>query len=65
MAAIRRGEVAVLILLFLLTACSTSGHPQSAPALSPLSPVASPTPGPLTLTLIHSNDTWGYVDPCG
>jgi hypothetical protein len=21
--------------------------------------------GPIDITLIHSNDTWGYVDPCG
>lgn len=21
--------------------------------------------GPLKLTIIHSNDTWGYVEPCG
>lgn len=21
--------------------------------------------GPLSLTIIHTNDTWGYVRPCG
>ena len=21
--------------------------------------------GPLSLTIVHSNDTWGYVLPCG
>ncbi len=25
-------------------------------------PLAS---GPLKLTIVHSNDTWGYVSPCG
>ncbi len=24
-----------------------------------------PTSGPLDLTIVHSNDTWGYVAPCG
>ena len=23
------------------------------------------TPMTYTLSLLHSNDTWGYVDPCG
>lgn len=21
--------------------------------------------GPLSLTIVHSNDTWGYIFPCG
>ena len=21
--------------------------------------------GPIDLTVLHTNDTWGYVDPCG
>lgn len=24
-----------------------------------------PTPAPIDLTLVHTNDTWGYLDPCG
>jgi hypothetical protein len=28
----------------------------------PKPPAAS---GPLTLRLIHTNDTWGYLSPCG
>jgi len=33
-------------------------------AVSPLVP--SPTSGgPRNLTLVHSNDTWGYLTPCG
>ncbi len=35
-------------------------------ALSPLT-AASPmaAPGELKLTLLHTNDTWGYLEPCG
>jgi hypothetical protein len=39
----------------------------SLPSPSVLSPRA-PTPvtrGPLGLTIVHSNDTWGYLAPCG
>lgn len=24
-----------------------------------------PTPPPLSLTIVQTNDTWGYLDPCG
>ena len=27
--------------------------------------VASSAPMTYTLNLLHTNDTWGYVDPCG
>jgi 2',3'-cyclic-nucleotide 2'-phosphodiesterase (5'-nucleotidase family) len=26
---------------------------------------AAPAPAPLDLTVLHTNDTWGYLDPCG
>ncbi len=29
------------------------------------SPLAQQRPMTYTLTLLHTNDTWGYVDPCG
>jgi len=29
------------------------------------SAVASSAPMTYTLNLLHTNDTWGYVDPCG
>lgn len=28
-------------------------------------PTASPTAQPLTLGIAHTNDTWGYLFPCG
>jgi hypothetical protein len=31
--------------------------------LSACLPSAQATP--LTLAMVHSNDTWGYLDPCG
>jgi 2',3'-cyclic-nucleotide 2'-phosphodiesterase (5'-nucleotidase family) len=28
-------------------------------------PTSTPTPQPLELTVLHTNDTWGYSEPCG
>ena len=28
-------------------------------------PTPTPTPQPVELTVLHSNDTWGYSEPCG
>jgi 2',3'-cyclic-nucleotide 2'-phosphodiesterase (5'-nucleotidase family) len=55
------------ILLFLLAFLIVSAGcaPAAMPATSPLSPVATPAPQPFQLTLVHSNDTWGYLLPCG
>jgi 2',3'-cyclic-nucleotide 2'-phosphodiesterase (5'-nucleotidase family) len=25
----------------------------------------TPTPRPIELTVLHTNDTWGYSEPCG
>ena len=39
---------------------------QPLPAPTPsASSAAAALPGPLDLTIVHSNDTWGYVSPCG
>ena len=37
------------------------------PSPSPVPPTATPVPqgSPFTLTLLHTNDTWGYTRPCG
>jgi 2',3'-cyclic-nucleotide 2'-phosphodiesterase (5'-nucleotidase family) len=43
-----------LVMLAALTACA----PQ------PAAPAGAQT-GPFELTVVHSNDTWGYLDPCG
>jgi hypothetical protein len=51
--------IALVGVLAVLAACA----PPS-PAASPLSPLAAPT-GPFDLVVVHSNDTWGYLDPCG
>ncbi|MDI7276640.1 MAG: hypothetical protein QME94_11735 [Anaerolineae bacterium] len=48
--------VAVLLLL------AFRGPDQLLAMFSGSPPAAS---GPLNLLLIHSNDTWGYVRPCG
>ena len=28
-------------------------------------PTLTPTPPPLSLVVMHTNDTWGYLYPCG
>jgi 2',3'-cyclic-nucleotide 2'-phosphodiesterase (5'-nucleotidase family) len=28
-------------------------------------PIPTPTPRPIELTVLHTNDTWGYSEPCG
>jgi hypothetical protein len=53
----RRRVAAVMMLLSLLILSACAGGPVSAP------PVAET--GPFELTVAHSNDTWGYLDPCG
>jgi len=39
------------------------------PSPTPLPQTPTPTPTspaqPFTLTLLHTNDTWGYTEPCG
>ncbi len=57
---------------------TASSTPQPTPtptslatATRPASPTPSPTASrvaastPLELAIVHSNDTWGYVQPCG
>jgi hypothetical protein len=52
-----------VLLAFLVVAAGCA--PAAMTASSPLSPVATPAPQPFQLTLVHSNDTWGYLLPCG
>jgi hypothetical protein len=62
----------------LLAACGSPGNPVSMAAASPaplstrkltprptFTPSPTPLPPPITITLVHSNDTWGYTLPCG
>ena len=51
----------VLVIVLILAGCA----PAAMPAASPLSPAATAAPQPFQLTLVHSNDTWGYLLPCG
>jgi hypothetical protein len=54
-------KLPVLAIVLILAGCM----PAAGPASSPLSPVATPVPQTFQLTLVHSNDTWGYLVPCG
>ncbi len=52
----------LVVLALLLAGCAQATPLQPVTATSPL---AAPTPGALALTIVHSNDSWGYLDPCG
>ncbi|MBN1642970.1 MAG: hypothetical protein JXA09_17165 [Anaerolineae bacterium] len=44
--------------VFVLAAC-TAGGPTATPE-----PTATPVPAPFDLTLLYTNDGWGYTEPC-
>jgi hypothetical protein len=60
--------VACLVALIALTAIAAlASGCQPLPAPSALSPLF-PSPGvsgSRSLTIVHTNDTWGYLTPCG
>jgi len=42
--------------------------PTSTPTKTPTpipTSTPTPTPQPIELTVMHTNDTWGYSEPCG
>jgi hypothetical protein len=44
--------------------------PTSTPTRTPTpiptsTPTPTPTPRPIELTVLYTNDTWGYSEPCG
>jgi len=58
-----------LLLASMLLAVAASCMPMTI-TNQPIPPTAAPAPRPtpaqpLTLTLLHTNDTWGYLRPCG
>jgi hypothetical protein len=48
----------------LLTSPLSQVSPLTAEALAP-TPTLAPTPGPIQLTILHTNDNWGETEPCG
>ncbi len=49
-------------LVFLAASCAPL------PAAAPTEPLPTASPAgrePLILTVLHTNDTWGYLTPCG
>ncbi|MFQ5340405.1 MAG: hypothetical protein ACE5F6_02540 [Anaerolineae bacterium] len=43
----------------------TPAQAARATATSQPTDTPQPTPAPLSLTIVQTNDTWGYLDPCG
>ncbi|MCS7286965.1 MAG: hypothetical protein RMK30_08075 [Anaerolineae bacterium] len=57
----KRLALSAALILNLVGCFLASSPPEKAyPALTP-----TPTPQPLELVVLHTNDTWGYVLPCG
>ena len=58
-----------LLFLVLLTACQSAPLATAVPGAVQPSPAPRPTVTParqpLHLVLLHTNDTWGYLWPCG
>jgi hypothetical protein len=52
--------IALVALVFVSAGCLSLPTPG---AVSPIAP--SPAQSRLDLTIVHSNDTWGYLTPCG
>jgi hypothetical protein len=60
-----RTASAALVSLVAFTILSSGCLALPTPTLvSPLAP-SSVSKGPVGLTIVHSNDTWGYLEPCG
>jgi hypothetical protein len=55
--------VAYLLIGALLWAVNSASSPRVAAKARPWPFLRSQSP--LTLTLLHTNDTWGYTRPCG
>ena len=53
--------VSLVLLAILSAGCASLPTPTVVSPLAP-SPVSK---GPLDLAIVHSNDTWGYLAPCG
>ncbi len=55
------GYLLILLWVALLSGgCGAGARPASTVSLVP-----TPAPQPLQLTILHTNDTWGYLLPCG
>lgn len=44
---------------------SAAGGQGTLTSVIALPPSATPMPAPITLAIAYSNDTWGYLFPCG
>lgn len=53
----------ILVLLVLVLGAAACATPAPAATATP-EPTATPVPGPIALTLLYTNDGWGYTEPC-
>jgi len=56
----RESMIYVLMTAILVAVLAGCAPPTAAPQ-----PTATPVPSPLSVSLLHTADTWGYVLPCG
>jgi hypothetical protein len=69
-AGIRNPLVGIGVAIFVLVALAAAifGTPAgrgAAPAPTTPPSELRPTPQPVAITILHTNDTWGYLLPCG
>jgi hypothetical protein len=55
----------VIVVYALIAVALWAMNAASSPAAAFRARSPDPARTPLTLTLLHTNDTWGYVRPCG
>ena len=56
--------ILIELALFGCSGIMSTPAPTSTPTKTP-TPTPTPTPRPIELTVLHTNDTWGYSEPCG
>ena len=57
--------IAVLLVSLLLAGCGRTPSNADSQTVFLSELAAEPTPGPIDLVVLHTNDNWGETEPCG
>jgi hypothetical protein len=55
----------VLLVGLFLAGCGRVPSDADSPTVALPEPAVEPTPGPIDLVVLHTNDNWGETEPCG
>ena len=63
----KREQLVITMFLvgLLLAGCGTAASSIHSQTLPPPELTVEPTPKPIDLVVLHTNDNWGETDPCG